>query len=147
LEDLMVAPVAGVAGVAGVGTDLVEVADLRAALGRRPGLRTRLFCDGEWAHAHRHRDPLPHLAARLAAKEATMKALGVGMSSVAFCEIEVARDRSGRPQLRLHGRAAALAARLGVQRCELSLTHTRSLAQAVVVAVAGDAPAVSGGAP
>ena len=103
-----------VAGVIGVGTDLVEVERIRAALGRRDGLRQRLFTDGEWDYAARHRDPMPHLAARFAAKESVMKALGHGMDQMAFSEIEVLRDDAGRPTVRLAGRAARIAADAGV---------------------------------
>ena len=124
-------------GVIGVGTDLVEVERIRAALGRRDGLRQRLFTDGEWDYAARHRDPMPHLAARFAAKESVMKALGHGMDQMAFSEIEVLRDDAGRPTVRLAGRAARIAADAGVERWQLSLTHTASLAQAVAIALGG----------
>lgn len=122
-------------GVVGVGTDLVEVDRLRTALERQPGLRERLFTDHEWDYAHRHRDPMPHLAARFAAKEAVMKAMGSGMARAGFDEIEVVRSDDGVPGLRLTGRAQACAAEAGVADWELSLTHTCSLAQAVAIAV------------
>lgn len=125
----------GVGGVIGVGTDLVDVDRVRAALDRQPGLRTRLFTDDEWDYAARHRDPHPHLAARFAAKEAVMKALGRGMSSMGFAEIEVVRDDHGAPAVVLHGAAAQVATAAGVAGFHLSLTHTDSLAQAVAIAV------------
>jgi holo-[acyl-carrier protein] synthase len=125
-------------GVTGVGVDLVEVERVRAALERQAGLRQRLFTEGEWDYAARHRDPLPHLAARFAAKESVMKALGQGMQHMSFHEIEVVRDeRSGAPGVQLHGRAAAVATAAGVDRWHLSLTHTASLAQAVAIALRG----------
>lgn len=124
--------------VVGVGTDLVEVERLRAALGRRAGLRTRLFTEGEWDYAARHRDPLPHLAARFAAKESVMKALGRGMDSMGFAEIEVRRDEGGAPSVVLSGRAERIAAERGVDAWQLSLTHTDSLAQAVAIALGRD---------
>ncbi len=122
-------------GVVGLGTDLVDVERLRRALGRRPGLRTRLFTVDEWDYAARHRDPHPHLAARFAAKEAVMKALGRGMSSMGFAEIEVRRSPSGVPSVRLSGSAASIARASGVTGWHLSLTHTDLLAQAVAIAV------------
>ena len=128
----------GLPGVIGVGTDLVDVDRLRAALARTPGLRSRLFTDAEWDYAARHRDPHPHLAARFAAKEAVMKALGRGMSSMGFAEIEVTRDEHGVPAVQLHGSAATVAASAGVARWHVSLTHTEALAQAVAVAIAGE---------
>jgi holo-[acyl-carrier protein] synthase len=121
--------------VLGVGTDLVDVERVRRALERQPGLRTRLFTESEWDYAARHRDPHPHLAARFAAKEAVMKALGRGMSSMGFAEIEVRRDEHGAPSIALHGAAAHAAAVAGVAEWHLSLTHTDALAQAVAVAV------------
>lgn len=131
----MIEPSASLPGVLGVGTDLVDVDRVRRALERQPGLRTRLFTDDEWEYSSRHRDPHPHLAARFAAKEAVMKALGRGMSSMGFAEIEVVRDEHGVPAVRLVGAAADVADRAGVARWHLSLTHTDALAQAVAVAV------------
>lgn len=122
-------------GVLGLGTDLVEVERMRGALARQPGLRTRLFTADEWDYAARHRDPHPHLAARFAAKEAVMKALGRGMSSMGFAEIEVVRSSDGVPSVRLSGSAASVAAASGVTGWHLSLTHTDLMAQAVAIAV------------
>ena len=111
---------------------------VRTALDRQAGLRDRLFTPAEWEYAARHRDPLPHLAARFAAKEAVMKALGHGMEHMSFHEIEVVRDDdTGAPAVQLHGRAAEVAERSGVGGWRLSLTHTSSLAQAVAIALAG----------
>jgi holo-[acyl-carrier protein] synthase len=126
---------AALPGVVGVGTDLVDVDRVRGALERQPGLRTRLFTEHEWDYAARHRDPFPHLAARFAAKEAVMKALGRGMGAMGFAEIEVTRDEHGAPSVVLHGAAAAVAEAAGVRRWHVSLTHTDALAQAVAVAV------------
>lgn len=122
-------------GVLGLGTDLVEVERMRRALARQPGLRTRLFTVDEWDYAARHHDPHPHLAARFAAKEAVMKALGRGMSSMGFAEIEVARSSAGVPSVRLSGSAASIAEDAGVTGWHLSLTHTDLMAQAVAIAV------------
>ncbi len=127
-------------GVVGLGTDLTDVAALRRALERRPGLRRRLFTDVEWEYSARHRDPLPHLAGRFAAKEAVMKCLGVGIGRVGFTEIEVRHDESGAPTVSLSGRAEVRAYELGVDRWWLSLTHTSTLAQSVALAVAEPGP-------
>jgi holo-[acyl-carrier protein] synthase len=120
--------------VVGVGTDLVDVERLRLALDRRPGLADRLFTAAEQADSGRHRDPLPHLAARFAAKESVMKALGRGMGAMSFTDIEVRAGTGGVPRPMLSGRAQECAEELGVQGWHLSLTHTASLAQAVAVA-------------
>ena len=136
------------AGVLGVGTDLVEVGRLRVAIERQAGLRERLFTTAEWDYAARHRDPMPHLAARFAAKESVMKALRHGMEHMAFHEIEVVRDEgTGAPELRLHGRAAEVATRAGVGGWRLSLTHTGELAQAVAIALSDGAASSEGAGP
>lgn len=121
-------------GVVGLGVDAVEVGRFRRALQRRPGLVERIFSEGERAYADRFREPAPRLAARFAAKEAVMKALGVGLGSLRLREVEVVRSEDGRPHLVLHGAAAELARRRGVARWHLSLTHTATLAVASVVA-------------
>jgi len=119
----------------GLGIDAVDVDRFRDLLARRPGLATRLFTDGERAHASRQADPAPSLAARFAAKEAVMKALGVGLGAFAWHEVEVRRADSGQPSLALSGAAAALARERGVGDWHVSLTHTAALAEAVVAAV------------
>ena len=126
-------------GVVGVGTDLVDLDRFRAVLGRRPTVVGRLFTDGERAYAERRNDPVERYAVRFAAKEAAMKALGVGVGAVGWQEIEVERDDEGRPSLVLHGRARELAAAAGVASWLLTLTHGAHAAQAVAVALGGAA--------
>jgi holo-[acyl-carrier protein] synthase len=120
----------------GIGTDLVDLDRFRHALDRTPGLVTRLFCEGEQAYAQRRGDPTERYAARFAAKEAVMKALGVGLGACEFTEIEVIRDEdSGAPSLLLHGKAATLAAERGVDHWLLTLTHSGTSAHAIAVAL------------
>ncbi len=104
-------------------------------LARRPRLAQRLFTEGERAKVSPRADPAPGLAARFAAKEAVMKALGVGLGAFAFRDVEVVRAPSGAPSLRLTGRAADLAARRGVTSWHVSLTHSGLVAEAVAVAL------------
>ncbi len=125
----------GLASPLGIGIDAVEVDRFRRSLARRPGLSGRIFTEAERAYGARFSDPAPRLAARFAAKEATMKALGVGLGAFGFRDVEVLRRPGGQPELRLGGAAAALAARAGVAAWHLSITHTARTAQAVVVAV------------
>ncbi|MBM3693353.1 MAG: holo-ACP synthase [Actinobacteria bacterium] len=131
---MVVALIAG-PGVIGIGTDLVEVERFRLALTRRPTIEARLFSDAERAYAHRFRDPTKHLAARFGAKEAVMKAMGVGLWKFPMRDVEVVKLASGEPILRLHDKAAALAAQRGVREWRLTLTHTDTVAQAVAVAL------------
>ncbi len=124
-------------GVSGIGIDAVDLERFRAVLGRRPRLAGRLFTDAERAYAGAAADPVPRLATRFAAKEAVIKALGVGLGAFRFAEVEVVREGLDAPFLVLHGSAAARAGRAGVSGWHLSLTHTDLVAVAVVVAVFG----------
>ncbi len=124
-------------GLVGIGVDLVDVARLRRALEARAHLAERLFTPGERDDAGRFLDPWPHLAARFAAKEAGMKALGVGLGAFGFRELEVVRAPSGAPQVVVSGRAARLAAAQGVTAWRCSLTHTDRFAEAVVAGLGG----------
>ena len=108
------------------GIDLVQVARLQAALERWPRLAARLFTAEELRYAATRPHPAESLAARFAAKEATMKALGEGWPRVSWQDIEIVRGE-GRPELRLTGRAAALA---GGGRLAVSLAHGGGIAVA-----------------
>ncbi len=119
----------------GLGTDVVDLDRFRRALERTPRLVARVFTEGERNYALRQRDPTQRLAARFAVKEATMKALGVGLGAFRFHDVEVIRARSGEPSLRLEGAAAALAAKRGVREWKVSITHSDLIALAVVVAL------------
>ena len=115
-----------------VGVDLVEIQRIEAVL-RRHGQRflDRIFTPAEQARA---RGRPAELAVRFAAKEAAMKALGTGRLGVGWREVELLSDPRGRPLLRLHGRAVARAAALGLAHFAVSLSHERSMAIATVVA-------------
>jgi holo-[acyl-carrier protein] synthase len=120
--------------VLGIGVDAVDIDRFRQVLARRPGVARRLFTAAERDYAQKSVDPAQRLAVRFAAKEAALKALGCGIGSAAFAEIEVVRNGDGAPQLRLHGEAAKLASHRGVKRWHLSLTHTSEIAIASAVA-------------
>jgi holo-[acyl-carrier protein] synthase len=122
--------------VIGLGIDAVDIGRFRAVLARRPGMAERLFTADERAYAAGQADPAPSLAARFAAKEAVMKALGVGIGAFLFTDVEVVRLASGQPSLLVRGAAAALASEQGVGTWLVSLTHTSSQASAVVAAIA-----------
>ncbi len=96
----------------------------------------RVFTPGEVAHSAGRRNRAQHLAARFAAKEAAMKALGTGLSSgVTWHDFEVSTDSAGKPHLRVSGEAVVIARAAGIRGWNVSLTHTRLHAAAVVVAV------------
>jgi holo-[acyl-carrier protein] synthase len=131
---------AGVAGaIVGVGVDAVDVARFRRVLDRRPSFARRCFTDNERADAGGSADVAQSLAARFAAKEAVMKALGTGIGGFALTDVEVCRTTGtgatrNAPFLRLHGTAAELAGTRGAGTFHLSLTHTDGVAIAFVVA-------------
>jgi holo-[acyl-carrier protein] synthase len=121
--------------VLGLGTDLIETRRVQETMDRY-GERflERIFTAGEISYCKRKKNAAESFAARFAAKEAGAKALGTGIAhGVSWKEFEVRREASGKPTLHLSGRAAELAGAIGVQRVQLSLTHTRELAMAVVL--------------
>jgi holo-[acyl-carrier protein] synthase len=122
-----------------LGLDLTEI-DRVAGVLERHGDRflERVFRPGEIRTARRHpRAFAEHVAGRFAAKEAAMKALGLGWRGLAFRDIEVCRDPRGKPLLTFHGRAFERARALDVRFAELSITHGRDVAAAVVALVTG----------
>ncbi len=132
-------------GVVGVGVDAVDLARFGRVLARRATVADRLFTPAELAYARSAPDPVPRLSTRFAAKEAVMKALGVGLWAYPFHDVEVVRTGLDGPGLVLTGAAAALARRHGVARWHLSLSHTDQVALALVVAEGGPpAPTASG---
>ncbi len=118
----------------GIGVDVVEIERFRRSLQRTPTMRDRLFTPVELEYVARQADPVPSLAARFAAREAVMKALGLGLGAFGFHEVWVERAPSGAPSLAVTGRAAELAAGAGVARWHLSLSHSELVAVAYVVA-------------
>jgi len=122
--------------VVGLGTDLIETRRVQESIDRfGERFLERIFTAGEIAYCTRKKNAAESFAARFAAKEAGAKALGTGISrGLSWKEFEVRREASGRPTLHLSGRAAELAEAMGVRRVQLSLTHSRELAIAMVVA-------------
>jgi len=120
--------------VVGVGTDLVEVERFRRVAERTPGVLDRIFLAAEREVLAPRRDATEGLAVRFAAKEAVLKALGVGLAAASLTEVEVVGGGERAPSVRLHGRAAERADELGVVRWHLSLTHTATMAQATALA-------------
>ncbi|MEK7407255.1 MAG: holo-ACP synthase [Acidobacteriota bacterium] len=121
--------------IVGAGLDLAEVDRVRKAI-ERHGRRflERVFTPAEIAYVERRGSRFQRYAARFAAKEAGMKAIGTGWrGGVRWQDFEVANLPSGQPTLRLHGQAGIVAGRLGVKHVSLSLTHTAGTAMAMVI--------------
>jgi holo-[acyl-carrier protein] synthase len=119
-----------------VGTDLIEIARIRRSLERYGGFRDRCFTPAEQAYCESRPNPAESYAGRFAGKEAVGKALGFGVArAFAWKDIEIV----GRPKpsVRLSGRVAAWAAHHGFGSIDLSMTHSRELAQAVAIALDG----------
>jgi holo-[acyl-carrier protein] synthase len=126
--------------IIGIGVDLVEVSRVERLVhtwGERA--LQRLFTQQEQLYASCRARPACHLAARIAAKEATFKALSAHPEAraIAWREMEVVVTDGGAPALVLHGAGARCASELGVKRLWVSLTHTNATAAAVVMAEAG----------
>ncbi|CAF0700611.1 holo-ACP synthase [Candidatus Methylacidithermus pantelleriae] len=123
--------------ILGLGIDLVDNGRIDRAW-RRFGedFLRRVFLPSEREYCFRFPDPLPHLAARFAAKEAAGKALGVGV----WCwkELEIIPDQGGRPVLRFHGKSSQLAEAKGVTLALVSLTHERHASAACVLLIGKD---------
>ena len=119
----------------GVGVDMVEVARMQRILKRTPSFTKRVFSPEEVAYCTSKPNPAMHFAARFAAKEAVVKALGTGFScGIGVRDIEVVLDK-GRPSVVLAGRAAEVAQEADITDIEISLTHTETEAMAFVVAI------------
>lgn len=119
----------------GVGIDVVDIERFRVALTRTPTMRARVFTQVELDYVAPKLDPVPSLAARFAAREAVMKAMGVGLGAFGFHDVWVEVDSSsGAPHLQVRGAAEELAAGRGVVSWHLSLAHDGGVATAMVVA-------------
>ncbi len=121
--------------IIGTGIDIIEVARVAASI-ERFGARflERVFTPAEIRYCDSKQNRAERYAARFAAKEAALKAIGTGWRlGVTWRDVEVGREASGRPTLHFSGRAGEFAARLGVQRAVVSLSHTREQAVAQVI--------------
>jgi holo-[acyl-carrier protein] synthase len=119
-----------------MGVDIVEVERIRAIMGRSPAFVERAFSCEERAYCDSTAQPEFHYATRFAAKEAVLKALGTGFSrGIKAADVEVALNSKGKPSVRLKGRAAKVAAELGVEEIPLSLSYTHNEAVACAIAL------------
>jgi holo-[acyl-carrier protein] synthase len=121
--------------IVGLGADITEVDRIAAAIERRgrPFLE-RIFTPAEIAYCEKHRNRAERFAGRFAVKEAAMKALGTGWArGVRWVDIEVVREPSGKPTLKLSGAARAIAGQLGVKNIAITITHDGNTALAQVI--------------
>lgn len=122
--------------VAGIGVDMLEIARMETVMRRRPSFVARVFTEDERSYCDASPRPADHYAARFAAREAVLKALGTGFSEgVGLRDVSVRRADNGQPSCILSGRAAEIAKARGVQEVAISLstTHDEAVATAVMV--------------
>ena len=128
-----------VEGAVGLGVDIVEIARMKAILGRTPNFTTRVFSEDERAYCESTNAPEVHFATRFAAKEAVVKALGTGFSrGISVRDVEVRRNAKGRPYVVLSGRAKEIARERGVRELPISLSFTHTEAVACAMAITED---------
>ncbi len=129
--------------IRGIGIDLVQIPRMRRVVERwQDRFLQRVFTEGELAYCRSRKDPIPHLAARFAAKEAGLKALGTGLRlGVQWRELEVRRERGEAPVLILSGRSRAIGEARGGRRMLLALTHEGEYACAQAMLVDDEAGA------
>jgi holo-[acyl-carrier protein] synthase len=118
----------------GIGTDIIEIARVESKLSRTRGLREKVFTPREIEYSESRGKSGQHLAARFAAKEAFLKAMGTGWrSGYRFNDIEIVNDELGKPEVFVHGKVKDFCEANGIRRFYVTLSHSKELAKAVVV--------------
>ncbi len=118
----------------GTGVDIIDVERIRERVSRDSGFKPLVFSAAEIIYCESKAQPAEHFAARFAAKEAFLKALGTGWAGeLNFHEIEVGNEDNGRPFIRLLGKTAVAVAALGIGRIHVSLAHIKTMATAMVI--------------
>ena len=119
--------------IVGIGIDIIEVARIQKQISRGDKFKERLFTPLEIAYCESKKNRQQNYAARFCAKEAFFKALGTGWrEGLGFKQVEVINDEKGKPEIRLHGKAQQLAADAGITNIQVSLTHLKEIASAIV---------------
>lgn len=118
--------------VVAIGVDVVDIDRIRRVIARQPRFVERVFTEAERFYCDRRNDPAERYAARFAAKEAVLKALGTGLGGADFTDIEVIRLPSGKPELRITGRAERRAGELGIRQWLITMSHSDHIAEVVV---------------
>ncbi|MBS1754336.1 MAG: holo-ACP synthase [Ferruginibacter sp.] len=118
----------------GIGTDLVDVERMMEKMEKKTGFKELVFSAHEIAYCEARTFKYQHYAARFAAKESFLKALGTGWSKgTAFNEIEIYNDEQGKPELRLLGNTSKTVEELKVKKISISISHTKTMASAFVI--------------
>jgi holo-[acyl-carrier protein] synthase len=120
-----------------IGMDIIEIERIKQALRRRPNLEQRIFAREEIDYCRQKSNPFPSFAARFAAKEAVLKAMGVGIGACALEDIVIGSKASGAPTVYLKNSAAKLASAQGIREFKITLTHSKEYAAATALALGG----------
>jgi holo-[acyl-carrier protein] synthase len=124
--------------ISGTGIDIIEVSRIQNVMEKDIGFREKIFTKGEIDYCEKKKNKYQHYAARFSAKEAFLKAIGTGWRfGIRFADIEVHHDDFGKPLIRLYGIAEELALRDGITSIQVSLSHVKEMATAVVIVEKG----------
>ncbi|SJZ34485.1 holo-ACP synthase [Selenihalanaerobacter shriftii] len=119
----------------GIGVDIVEVKRIEQSLKKHDErFKEKIFTDGEVDYCLKSNNAAIHFAARFAAKEAIVKALGTGLRNMKWTDIEIIKDELGKPEVKLHDKAKKIAQSLGIKKLLISLSHTDEYAVAQAMA-------------
>ncbi|MCK8816146.1 holo-ACP synthase [Natroniella sulfidigena] len=122
----------------GLGTDIVEIERITEAIKKREKFKKRVFTTDEIDYCEQHKEPWSYYAARFAAKEATVKALGTGFRGFKWNDIEIVKDQLGKPAVKLHNQAQKIAEKLEIKEILISISHSRDYAVAQAIAIGRD---------
>ncbi len=116
-----------------VGTDIIEISRVKAAALRHPAIWERILTPQEKSYCQARSNSYQCLAGRFAAKEAVLKALGLGLRGVSWQDMEILPDEQGQPQVRIYGKLMKRTQELGIRKINLSISHSRNYAMAVAI--------------
>ena len=120
--------------IIGIGTDLLEVLRMKKTLSEQTAFKENIFTENEIAYCEKLKYKEQHYAARYAAKEAFIKAIGTGWrNGIKFIEIEIINDDLGKPEIFLSGKAKEIANNLEVNKIHVSISHLKDIANAYVI--------------
>jgi len=124
--------------IIGIGIDIIEVTRIERLLTKQKRFQQRIFTETEIAYCESKKNKAQNYAGRFAAKEALLKAIGTGWRrGVSFKEIEIVNNERGKPEIFLSGKAREVADDLGISNIQVSLSHLKEFATAVVTAEKG----------
>ncbi|MCK8826179.1 holo-ACP synthase [Natroniella acetigena] len=122
----------------GLGIDIVEIERIEEAIKKRERFKQRIFTNGEINYCEQYKESWAYYAARFAAKEAIVKALGTGFRGFEWKDIEIVKDELGKPAVKLHNQAHKIAEEREIKEFLISISHSRDYAVAQAIAIGRD---------